>query len=64
VVRESGVELETPAIMKTVRAALPAHMVPDRIEFIDAIPLGRGVGKVDRETLIAQGSALLQKLGV
>lgn len=64
VVRESGVELETPAIMKTVRAALPAHMVPDRIEFLEAIPLGRGVGKVDRETLIAQGSALLQKLGV
>ena len=29
VVRETGVELETPAIMKTVRAALPAHMVPD-----------------------------------
>jgi len=64
VVRENGVELETPAIMKTVRATLPAHMVPDRIEFIEAIPLGRGVGKVDRETLIAQGSALLQKLGV
>lgn len=64
VVRETGAELETPAIMKTVRAALPAHMVPDRIEFLEAIPLGRGVGKVDRETLIAQGTALLQKLGV
>jgi len=64
VVAEPGNPVETGSVMKTVRGSLPVHMVPDRIEFITSIPLGRGVGKVDREALIAQGTALLQRLGV
>lgn len=51
-------------VMKLARAELPSHMVPDRIEQVDSIPQGRGVGKVDREALIARGQAVLQTLGV
>jgi long-chain acyl-CoA synthetase len=63
VVARTGEEPTIATIMKTVRALLPTHMVPDRIEFVSAIPLGRGVGKIDREALIVQGTALLQTMG-
>lgn len=64
VVPESADAFSTSSVMKTVRGILPVHMVPDRIEVVDSIPQGRGVGKVDHETLIAQGQAILQSLGV
>jgi long-chain acyl-CoA synthetase len=63
VVARPGEETTIATIMKAVRAILPTHMVPDRIEFVSAIPVGRGVGKVDREALIVQGTALLQTMG-
>jgi acyl-CoA synthetase (AMP-forming)/AMP-acid ligase II len=63
-VAQPGAEPSTASVMKSVRAELPSHMVPDRVEFVETIPLGKGVGKVDREALIAQGKALLEKLGV
>ncbi len=62
VVAEPGMACTTGSVMKTVREILPTHMVPDRIEFIESIPLGRGVGKVDSEALIALGTSLLQSM--
>jgi len=64
VVPVPGVSFSPGSVMKTARAELPVHMVPDRVEVVDSIPLGRGVGKVDREALIARGQAILQSLGV
>lgn len=63
VVPRGGEQLTTGSVMKTSRGILPTHMVPDRVEFVDHIPLGQGVGKVDREALIARGTELLQAIG-
>lgn len=64
VVPRSGEQLTTGSVMKTARGILPTHMVPDRVEFVDRIPQGQGVGKIDRETLIARGTEILQTIGV
>lgn len=63
VVPRAGERLTTGSVMKTARGVLPVHMVPDRVEFVDRIPVGQGVGKIDREALIARGTAILQSIG-
>jgi long-chain acyl-CoA synthetase len=47
-------------IMKVCRATLPNYMVPDRVSFIDDLPRGSGVGKIDREALIRMASRELE----
>lgn len=47
-------------IMKVCRATLPNYMVPDRVTFIDELPRGSGVGKIDRETLIRMATRELE----
>ncbi|MFD4636958.1 salicylate synthase [Lentzea sp. NPDC058436] len=43
-------EADTTAVAERLRTVLPAHMVPDRIGVLDAIPLSAN-GKVDRKTV-------------
>lgn len=62
-VPKPGSVLAKDEIMRVARGILPVHMVPDRIEEVDSIPQGRGVGKVDREALIARGQDILRSIG-
>lgn len=62
VVAKPGKAPSLSEIMRHCRSSLPSHMVPDQISFIDKIPEGRGVGKVDRETLRRDALAVLATL--
>lgn len=51
VVKEQGSEVTLKDIKAKCKELLPVYMIPDQVEFIDAIPMKKGVGKVDFETL-------------
>ena len=49
----SGTETDTKAILKKVSEALPSHMVPARIDLVDALPQTAN-GKVDYKKLVVE----------
>jgi len=51
VVKTPGATIEFKDVMKHCRTELVNYMVPDQILFIDEIPKGQGVGKVNYEKL-------------
>jgi amino acid adenylation domain-containing protein len=50
VVRRDAAPIDEPALRQFLRRSLPSHMVPDRFEPIDTLPLLPG-GKIDRRKI-------------
>lgn len=49
-------------IMKICRSTLPNYMVPDHVTFLEQLPRGTGVGKLDREALIRMATEELSRI--
>lgn len=62
VTARAGHELTLKDIMKQCRSTLPNYMVPDQVTFVDDLPRGTGVGKLDREALIKMAEAELANI--
>lgn len=53
VVPAPGAEPSARGLRELCRRRLPAYMVPDRIEAVEAVPTAPGGGKVDRSAVAA-----------
>ncbi len=62
VVKEQGSEVSLKDIKAKCKEVLPVYMLPDQVEFIDAIPMKKGVGKVDFETLKEMAKQGVEKI--
>ena len=62
VVKEQGSEVSLKDIKAKCKEILPVYMLPDQVEFIDAIPMKKGVGKVDFETLKEMAKQGVEKI--
>lgn len=62
VVKEQGAEVSLKEIKAKCKEILPVYMMPDQVEFIDAIPMKKGVGKIDFETLKEMAKQGVEKI--